>query len=177
MIENKKELNLYIKKDKEKSARRSRPMYIGDEIGKYLYYLRKNEYFNNKKQMSIYNKIMSFFYRYKQHRLGIKLGFDIPINVFEEGLRIDHWGFLAVSGNSKIGKNCHIYGDVTIGISNDRDHRAPIIGDNVTIGAGTRIIGPIKIASNSVIGANSVVVKDITEPDTIVGGIPAKKLK
>lgn len=176
MIDSKDKLKYYINKDQENSGRKNHPFYIGNEIGRYLYYLRKNEYFSQRNS-TIYNKIISFYYRYRQHKLGIELGFDIPTGVFKEGLRIDHWGFLAVSGNAKIGKNCHIYGDVTIGIKNDEDHRAPIIGNNVTIGAGTRIIGAIKIASGTIIGANSVVVHDVTTPKMVIGGNPAKILK
>ena len=53
---------------------------------------------------------------------------------------------------------------------------APTIGDRVFIGSGARIIGNIHIADDCVIGANAVVVHDIDEPNTIWGGIPAKKI-
>lgn len=174
MIKNKKELKYYIKCDLKQAGRKSHFMYIGSEIERYLFYLRKNEYFTHKSLLNGIYKINSFYYRYKQHKLGIKLGFDIPINVVKQGLRIDHWGFLAISGNARIGKNCHIYGDVTIGVKNNKDQRGPIIGDNVTIGAGARIIGPVKIASGSIIGANCVVTKDIIKENSVCVGIPAK---
>lgn len=174
MIKTIKELKYYIKCDLQQSGRKEHFMYIGNEIGKYLYYLRKNEYFTQKSLSNKFNKVNSFYYRFRQHKLGVKLGFDIPIGVVKQGIRIDHWGFLAISGNAKIGKNCHIYGDVTIGIKDDKDQRGPIIGDNVTIGAGARIIGPVKIASGSVIGANCVVTKDIVKENSICVGVPAK---
>lgn len=112
--------------------------------------MRKNEYFTQKSLSNKFYRIYSFYYRYKQHRLGIKLGFDIPLNVVKQGLRIDHWGFLAISGNAKIGKNCHIYGDVTIGVKNDEDQRGPIIG------------------------ANCVVTKNILKENSVCVGVPAK---
>lgn len=174
MIKTKKELKYYIECDLKRAGRKSHFMYIGSEIEKYLFYLRKNEYFMQRSLSNKFYKICSLYYRYRQHRLGIKLGFDIPINVVKQGLRIDHWGFLAISSNASIGKNCHIYGDVTIGVKNDKDQRGPIIGDNVTIGAGARIIGPVKIASGSIIGANCVVTKDIVKENSVCVGIPVK---
>lgn len=174
MIKTKKELDYYIECDLEQASRKNHFMYIGNEIGRYLYYLRKNEYFTQKSLFNKFYKFHSFYYRYRQHKLGIKLGFDIPVGVVKQGLRIDHWGFLAISGNAQIGKNCHIYGDVTIGVKDDNDPRAPIIGDNVTLGAGVRIIGPVRIASGSIIGANCVVTKNILKKNSVCVGIPAK---
>lgn len=54
---------------------------------------------------------------------------------------------------------------------------APIIVDNVTIGTGARIIGPIKIASNCVIGANAVVISSVDLENQNIVGIPAKSIK
>jgi serine O-acetyltransferase len=66
---------------------------------------------------------------------------------------------------------------VTIGISGKKDSTcAPIIGNNVYIGTGARILGNITIAHNVVIGANSVVTKSITEQGITVAGVPAKKI-
>lgn len=101
-------------------------------------------------------------------------GFNIPLNIVGPGLRIDHWGFLAISSDAKIGKNCHIFGDVTIGVKDNSGSKAPIIGDNVTIGAGARIIGPIKIANNCKIGANAVVTHSVLEEGKTIIGIPAR---
>lgn len=79
-----------------------------------------------------------------------------------------------------IGNNVRIFHNVTIGCkwsgNTLEKEYAPIIEDDVMIGAGAVILGNIKIGRNSIIGANSVVVHDI-EPNTVVGGIPAKKIK
>lgn len=77
---------------------------------------------------------------------------------------------IIVSHYAKIGVNCTIYQQVTIAGENGG---AASIGDNVTIGAGAKIIGKIKIGSNVKIGANAVVVKDIPDNCTAVG-IPAR---
>ena len=105
----------------------------------------------------------------------MKLGFSIPINVFEEGLSIAHYGLLVVNSNAHIGKNCRIQEGVTIGATNG-NAAAPRIGNNVFIGSGAKIIGDISIADNVAIGAGSVVVKSITEPSVTYAGIPAKKV-
>lgn len=105
------------------------------------------------------------------------MGFDISINSVGPGIRIDHYGFLAINEKASIGTNCHIYGDVTIGIQNPKDKRGPELGDNVTIGAGARILGPIRVASNTIIGANAVVIKDVNIEGSIVAGVPAKVIK
>lgn len=76
---------------------------------------------------------------------------------------------IIVSYGAKIGKNCTIFQQVTIG-QNSKGH--PIIGDNVFIGAGARIIGKVTIGDNVKIGANAVVINDIPSNCTAVG-VPA----
>ena len=67
---------------------------------------------------------------------------------------------IIVSHNAAIGSNCTIFHQVTIGEGKDG---APVIGDNVLIGAGAKIIGNVKIGANSKIGVNAVVVHDVPE--------------
>ncbi|MED4029956.1 DapH/DapD/GlmU-related protein [Priestia megaterium] len=76
---------------------------------------------------------------------------------------------------SKIGKNCVIMSGVTLGGTNHKKE-VPIIGDNVLIGTGAKLIGSVTIGSNVVIGANSVVVNDIPD-NCLVVGVPAKVTK
>ena len=54
-------------------------------------------------------KIFLMFYKYRLHKLGIKLGFTIPINVFREGLALFHWGTIVVNSYAKVGKSCKLY--------------------------------------------------------------------
>ncbi|OGI18015.1 MAG: serine acetyltransferase [Candidatus Melainabacteria bacterium RIFOXYA2_FULL_32_9] len=82
---------------------------------------------------------------------------------------------IVIHSDSIIGKNCIISQGVTIGGSS-RNPKVPEIGNNVLVGAGAKIIGPIKIADNVVIGANSVVTKDIPS-NVLVAGIPARVIK
>ena len=112
--------------------------------------------------------------KFKFHRLSIKLGFSIPINVFGPGLAIVHYGTIVVANGAKIGANCRIHEGVTIGATNGSS-KAAIIGDNVFIGSGAKIIGEVRISSNVAIAANAVVVRDVVcENGCTVGGVPAK---
>ena len=114
------------------------------------------------------------YYNSKHHALGVKLGFSIPLNVFGSGLCIVHPGTIVVAGGATIGKNCRIHEGVTIGATNGQS-KAATIGDNVFIASGAKIIGDIQICDDVAIGANAVVINNVTEPCT-VGGIPAKKI-
>ena len=82
------------------------------------------------------------------------------------GLFIQH-GFSTIISAKSIGQNCWINQQVTIGFSNSSD--TPTIGDNVYIAAGAKVFGGISIGSNSNIGANAVVFKDVPPNCTVVG--------
>ena len=89
------------------------------------------------------------------------------------GLFIQH-GFATYIAAKSIGKNCWINQQVTIGYTGHGG--PPIIGDNVTITCGAKVIGPVTLGDNAIIGANAVVVKDV-EPNAVMVGIPAKRIK
>ncbi len=89
------------------------------------------------------------------------------------GLYIQH-GFCTIISAKSIGQHCWVNQQVTIGYSNSED--TPVIGDNVRITAGAKVIGNIFIGNNSIIGANAVVVKDVP-PDCTVVGVPAYIVK
>jgi serine O-acetyltransferase len=87
---------------------------------------------------------------------------------------IDHGMGVVIGETSDIGNNVTIYHGVTLGgTSFTRGKRHPTIEDNVTIGAGAKILGPLTVGSNSKIGANSVVIVDVPPNSTVVG-IPGK---
>jgi len=77
----------------------------------------------------------------------------------------------SVISPKRIGNNCSIIHNVTIGMRNE--WAFPDIGDNVFIGAGARILGGIRVGNNATIGANAVVVHDVPDGATVVG-IPAR---
>jgi serine O-acetyltransferase len=84
--------------------------------------------------------------------------------------------FGTVINAKMIGENFIFRNGLTIGNKGNNNSLLPIIGDNVEVGANVVIIGPISIGNNVIIGAGSVVVKDIPE-NVIVAGNPAKVLK
>ena len=76
-----------------------------------------------------------------------------------------------ISGGAKIGTNCIIFQNVTIGsvtLIDSKSLGAPIIGDNVYIGAGAVIVGNVRIGNNVRIGANAVVHKDVADNSTVI---------
>lgn len=89
------------------------------------------------------------------------------------GLFIQH-GFSTMIAAKYIGEDCWINQQVTIGYNGNRE--APVIGDNVMITCGAKVLGNINIGDNAVIGANAVVVKDV-EAGAVMGGIPAKRIR
>ncbi len=104
--------------------------------------------------------------------IDIHPGAKIGENVF-----IDHGIGVVIGETSIIGNNVTIYQGVTLGgVSLNPGKRHPTIEDNVTIGAGAKILGNITIGKESKIGANSVVVKDVPPYSTVVG-IPGKIIK
>lgn len=178
MINNKIDLQYYLERDRIADGFIGRkPKLIGgwpNMIWKYKVYLRKAEYYRNQNKKNVFQKVFEKYYLIKYTRLGIKLGYTIPLNVIEEGLSLPHYGTIIVNGNSHIGKNCRIMTDVVIGSTNGLNFAATI-GDNVYIGTGAKIIGQISIGDNVCIGANSVVIKTFKNNITIAG-IPAKKI-
>ncbi len=91
-------------------------------------------------------------------------------------LFIDHGMGIVIGETASIGDNCTIYHNVTLGgTGRDKNKRHPDIGNNVIIGCGAKILGPIKIGNNVKIGANAVVLNDVEDNCTIVG-VPGKVL-
>ena len=108
--------------------------------------------------------------------MGQRLGIEIFENTFDAGLNIFHAGDIVINGNSVIGKNCRLHGNNCIG-NNGFDDASPILGDNVRLGVGAKIIGNVKIADNVIIAAGAVVLNSFEEEGITIGGIPAKKIK
>jgi serine O-acetyltransferase len=87
-----------------------------------------------------------------------------------EGLFIDHGMGVVIGETTEIGDNCHIFQGVTLGgTSTRREKRHPTLKDNVSVGAGAKLIGAITVGENAVIGAGSVVVTNVPANATVVG--------
>lgn len=122
----------------------------------------------------LYNNKHYFLARYISEKAKRKTGIEIhPGAILGNNIFIDH-GIGVVIGETAILKNnITIYQGVTLGgTGKDKGKRHPTILDNVMIGSGAKILGPITIGENTKIGANAVVLKDVEANQTVVG-IPA----
>jgi serine O-acetyltransferase len=108
--------------------------------------------------------------KWRLHHLGRYLGLELPPGVFGPGLAIVHPAGIVVNRRARVGYNCRIHAGVNIG-----EHRGacPIIGNDVYLGPGAKIVGGIRIGDAAVVGANAVVVDDVPSGRT-VGGVPAR---
>ncbi len=177
MITTKKQLSNVLRQDAKANGRTTTtPSFFGDEVWKFQIALRKLEYYAN---MSPAKRKFCYpayaLAKYKYHHMSVKLNFSIPINVFDAGLALPHYGTIVVATGARIGKNCRIHEGVTIGATNGSSVAASI-GNNVFIASGAKIIGEVTIADDVAIAANAVVTKSITEAGTTWGGVPAKKI-
>lgn len=90
------------------------------------------------------------------------------------GLFIQH-GFSTYISAEKIGENCWINQQVTIGYNNDMI--CPVIGDNCMITCGAKVLGGVTLGDNTTVGANAVVVKSYERGHGVLAGVPAKPIK
>lgn len=92
-------------------------------------------------------------------------------------LFIDHGMGIVIGETTTIGNDCTIYHNVTLGgTGKDKYKRHPDIGNNVMVGCGAKVLGPIRIGNNVKVGANAVITKNIEDDSTVVG-IPRKNYK
>lgn len=96
--------------------------------------------------------------------------------VIGKGLYIGHFSGIFIHGSARIGGNCSLSQGVTIGTLGLGKQGAPVIGDNVFIGTGAKVLGGITVGSNVRIGANAVVIADVPDNVTVVG-VPAKPVR
>ncbi len=93
-----------------------------------------------------------------------------------KGFYVGHFGGIILHSDVQIGENCSIGPGVILGTRGGGHKGAPVLGNNVYVGVGAKILGNIKIGNNVKIGANSVVLNDVPDGST-VAGIPAKIIK
>lgn len=122
---------------------------------------------------AILRKPFSLLYKILYKLIQVITGIEFPCEVeVGKGFVIDHFGGIVVSGYAKFGNHCRIRNGVVVGLKNIEDPGAPVIGNNVDIGAGAKILGQITIGDNVLIGANAVVLCDVPE-NSIAVGVPA----
>ncbi|HWM93629.1 MAG TPA: serine O-acetyltransferase [Thermoanaerobaculia bacterium] len=106
------------------------------------------------------------FARMNQFFTGVDIGPGAEIG---PGLRIAHGYGIVIGGYAKIGRNALLLHQVTIGSPNPRVvEKMPVIGDNVFIGAGAKVIGEIRVGDNVFIGVNAIVAQDIPDNSRVL---------
>ena len=93
-----------------------------------------------------------------------------PAAQIGRGVFIDHGMGVVIGETAVVGQGCHLYQGVTLGGTSTRhEKRHPTLGEGVTVGAGAKIIGAVKIGNNVRIGAGSVVITSVPDGATVVG--------
>jgi serine O-acetyltransferase len=113
--------------------------------------------------------------RFSSHIARWLTGIEIhPAAKLGRRLVIDHGMGVVIGETAEIGDDCYLYHQVTLGVARTSGgKRHPTVGNNVIIGAGAKVLGPIHVGDNARVGANSVVLDNVPN-DTSVVGLPAR---
>ena len=159
--------DIAIVKEKDPAARSSLEILLTYSGLKAVRSYRRAHWFYQHKWFTI-ARIIS---QRARHKTGIEIHPGAQIG---KGLFIDHGMGVVIGETTNIGDNCLLYQGVTLGgTGKDKGKRHPTLGDNVMVGAGAKVLGPINIGSNVKVAANAVVLSDIPENCTAVG-VPAR---
>ena len=117
---------------------------------------------------------LSFVYKVLKFWSDALFGIEIPAEaILGERFVIEHGGGIVISGDAVFGDDCVVRNGVTVGLRYRNQRGSPVIGNRVDIGAGAKLLGPIRVGDDVAIGANAVVLCDV--PDGCVAvGIPAR---
>ncbi len=101
-------------------------------------------------------------------------GIELPCEVkLGRRFRIEHHSGIVINGTAQFGDDCVVRNGVTVGVRHTFEPGSPVIGNRVDIGAGAKVLGPIRIGDDVAIGANAVVIRDVPS-NSIAVGIPAR---
>ena len=143
---------------------------------KYVKALRVAGYYYSKRKENIFYSIMYFLKCRKKNKLGRKLGIEMHERTCGKGLQIEHTQGIVVNGLAKIGENLILHGNNCIGVARN-SKEVPVIGNNVRMGVGAKVIGNVVIADNVTIAAGAVVVKSCEQEYAVLAGVPARIVK
>lgn len=144
-------------------------------VRKYLLVLRKLEYYTNVRTHFGGGNLMRIYYTIKWKRLSNKYGIYIHPNTVGKGLYIPHFNGGIQLNCISMGDFCSVSSGVVVGNKGSQDNRA-IIGNNVGLTIGCKVIGKVVLGNNVIVAPNSVVIKNIPD-NAVVSGVPAKIIK
>jgi serine O-acetyltransferase len=145
---------------------RETPRQFWDPGRKLLLAIRRYQYWRNR--TGVPGALLCKWLVLRHRFWSVVTGADIPLTCqIGGGLLIPHPNGIVIHPNATIGANCLIFQQVTIG-SRDREG-LPVINGHVDIGAGAKILGPVRIGAHARIGANAVVVKDVSDGGVATG--------
>ena len=127
---------------------------------------------------ALWRKKLYFLGRFSSHIARWLTGIEIhPAAKLGRRLVIDHGMGVVIGETAEIGDDCYFYHQVTLGVARTSSgKRHPTVGNNVIIGAGAKVLGPITVGDNARVGSNAVVV-DSVPADTTVVGVPARPVE
>ena len=140
------------------------------EIYRYITALRKAEYYQQKHRV-----LQAIWYGRKANTRGNKLGYYISGGCLGKGVKLLHKSII-INHRSKIGDGCVFHGGGCCVGNNGKTTACPVLGKNVDVGIGAKIIGDVYIADDIKIGANAVVTKSFHEKGITIVGVPARRL-
>lgn len=160
-----------------RSGRRPAFEFLFNPVARFLVLMRLLEWLDAIRVPFVLRAPMILWFR----RLSLRLGFSISLYVFGPGIALPHYGNVMIHGDACIGRNCRIHVGTAIAGSavimdpaEVPEFDAPIIGDNVYIGPGAKMNGPLRIGNDCVIGTNSVVTRSFPMDGVTISGFPAR---
>lgn len=140
---------------------------------RFVYYLRKCEFYMNRKDLI--SRGLYVWNKRKKNVYGSKCNIEIFEGTTGKGLLLYH-NNIVINYKCSVGENCKFHGMNCVG-NNGKSELVPILEDKIELGVGSNIIGNVKIPKNTIIAANSIVVKAPQFEGSVIIGNPGKEYK
>lgn len=139
--------------------------FLPDYIMLYLEAMRKASFYSH--QNGLFKKLIYSFWKIRHYRLGVKLGYDIGVDVLGYGCVLGHPGTIVIGETNRIGNYAVLHTSTCI------SNNSKIIGDGLYLAAGAVITSKLILGNHISVGANSLVNKSVECDDVMVGGAPS----